>query len=146
MEKIEKVISEGIECYRISDKALSLIGKIVTSQYSKPEFEADDRFESACDSEVYIIKKFLSYSGLKIKSINIEGADYCGWDYFTFAAITTNYGLYFYKSNNPFYEQGDIPDIKEVKLPEGMTVIEACEKALSEIVDTQNYYMKEYKL
>lgn len=146
MSKIEKITSEGIECSRISDKALSLIGKIVTSQYTNPEFDAEDRFESACDSEVYIIKKFLSYSGLRINSINIEGADYCGWDYFTFAAITTDDGLYFYKSNDPFFEPSDIPDIKKVELPEGMTVIEACEKALSEIVDTQNYYMKEYRL
>ena len=146
MSKIEKIISEGVECSRISDKALSLIGKIVTSQYSKPEFEADDRFETVCDSEVYIIKKFLSYKGVNVNSINIEGADYCGWEYFTFAAIATDNGLYFYKSNDPFFESSDIPDIQKVELPEGMTIVEACEKVLSEIVDTQNYYMKEYRL
>ena len=66
--------------------------------------------------------------------------------YHTFAAITTDDGLYFYKSNDPFFESSDIPDIKKVELPEGMTIVEACEKVLSEIVDTQNYYMKEYRL
>ena len=144
MNKIEKIVSEGIDCFRISEKAFNLIGKIVTSQYSYPEFDAEDRFETACDSEVYVIKKFLSYKGVNVKSINIEGADYCRWDYFVFAAITTDDGLYFYKSNDPFYEQGDIPDIKKVELPEGMTIVEACEKVLSEI--TQNYYIKEYIL
>ena len=146
MSKIEKIVSEGIDCFRISENAFNLIGKIVTSQYTNPEFDAEDCFETACDSEVYLIKKFLSYSGMKINSINIEGADYCGWDYFTFAAITTDDGLYFYKSNDPFFESSDIPDIKKVELPEGMTIVEACEKVLSEIVATQNYYMKEYRL
>lgn len=146
MDKIEKIISEGIECYRISDKAFDLIGKIVTSQYRNPDFNAEDKFESACDIEIYLIKKYLLNIGLEINSINIEAADYCGWEYFVFAAITTNNGLYFYKSDATYYEAGDIPDIMKVELPKGMTVIQACEKVLSEIVTTQNYYMKEYRL
>ena len=146
MSKIEKIVSEGIECYRISDKALGLIGKIVTSQYSYPEFDIKDDFENACDIDIYFIKKFLLDIGVKINFINIEASSYCGWDFFVFAAITTYDGLYFYKSHDSYHETGDIPDIKKVELPEGMTVIEACEKALSEIVDTQNYYMKEYRL
>ena len=144
--KIEKIISEGIECYRISDKAFDLIGKIVTSQYSNPEFDIKDEFENSCDIEIYFIKKFLLDIGVKINFINIESCSYCGWEYFVFAAITTNNGLYFYKSDATYYEAGDIPDIMKVELPEGMTVIQACEKVLSEIVTTQNYYMKEYRL
>ena len=146
MDKNEKIISEGIECYRISDKAFDLIGKIATSQYSNPEFDIKDEFENSCDIEIYFIKKFLLDIGVKINFINIEACSYCGWDFFVFAAITTDHGLYFYKSYYAYHEDGDILDIKKVDLPSDVTVIQACEKVLSEIVTSQNYYMKEYIL